>query len=129
MRPPTQASAKKRAWKAFSEYIRARDKHCITCSGQADQAGHFLHNGDKGSNPNLGGNELWYDPRNVHGQESSCNLYKSGNGSVYAVRLVEKYGDGIIQELYKLFNTPKKWTLEEVLEKEQYFIKKKEELL
>lgn len=128
MRPPTPASAKKRAWKAFSEYIRARDKKCITCSSPADQAGHFLHNSDKGSNPNLGGNELWYSEKNVNGQEASCNLHKSGNGSVYAVKLIEKYGEGVISELYKLYNTPRKWTIEEVLEKEQEYIKKLEEL-
>lgn len=115
MRPHTPASAKKRAWLAFSAHIRARDKTCITCTAKTTQAGHFLHTTDKNSNPNLGGNELWYNEKNVNGQCSACNLYKSGNLAEYAVFLEEKYGTGTIQELYKLRRTPKKWTIEELL--------------
>lgn len=116
MRPPTAASAKTRAWKAFSEYIRLKDKTCATCTSAASQAGHYNHNTDKGSNPNLGGNALWYCEKNVHGQCSACNLYKSGNLAEYALFLEDRYGDGILQELYTLRRTPKKWTIEELLE-------------
>lgn len=115
MNNPSAALAKRRAWKAFSKYIRARDPICITCSGKTTQAGHWLHTSDKGSNPHLGGNELWFNEKNVNGQESSCNLSKSGNLAEYAVKLEEKWGDGTIKELYRLRRTPKKWTIEELL--------------
>lgn len=116
MRPPTNASAKERAWNAFAAFIRKRDKICITCSTPSSQAGHFNHERDKGTNPNLGGNMLWYNKKNVNGQCSSCNLYKSGNIAEYAVKIEEKWGDGTIKELYKLRNTQKKFTIEELLE-------------
>lgn len=112
----TPAAAKRRAWSAFSAFIRQRDKHCITCTAKTTQAGHFLHTSDKGSNPHLGGNLIWFNEQNVNGQDSSCNLYKSGNLAEYAVAIEEKYGQGTIQKLYKLRNTPKKWTIEELLE-------------
>ncbi len=124
MNNPSPELAKKRAWSAFSKYIRARDKICITCTGHTTQAGHWLHTGDKGSNPNLGGNELWYNEKNVNGQESSCNLSKSGNLAEYAVHLEEKWGDGTIKELYKLRRTPKKWTTPELLDIETLYKQK-----
>lgn len=124
MRPPTAASAKARAWKAFSAYIRKRDPICITCSTPTSQAGHFNHTTDKNSNPNLGGNEIWYNEKNVNGQCSSCNLYKSGNLAEYAAKLEEKWGDGTIKELYILRRTPRKWTIDELLALEELYIRK-----
>jgi hypothetical protein len=121
MNNPSPALAKKRAWKAFSKYIRVRDPVCITCTGKTTEAGHFLHTTDKGSNPNLGGNEIWFNEKNVNGQEGSCNRYKSGNLAEYAVKIEEKWGDGTIKELYKLRNTPKKWTIEELLAVEELY--------
>lgn len=115
MREVTAAAAKRRAWAAFSAYIRQRDPRCITCNSPTSQAGHFNHERDKGTNPHLGGNELWYNEKNVNGQCSSCNLYKSGNLSLYAVRLEEKWGDGTIKELYALRNKKRVWTVEELL--------------
>ena len=115
MRAPTAASAKKRAWKAFAAYIRKRDPDCISSEGKTTEAGHWLHTTDKDTNPNLGGNELWYNEKNVNGQCGSCNRHKSGNLAEYAIQLEEKWGDGTIKELYRLRRTPKKWTIEELL--------------
>lgn len=121
MREVTAVNAKRRAWKAFSAYIRQRDPYCITCSGRTTEAGHFLHTSDKDSNPHLGGNELWYNEKNVNGQEGNCNRHRSGNGALYAVKLVEMYGDGVIQELHKLYRTKKVWTVEELLAVEKKY--------
>jgi hypothetical protein len=41
---------------------------------------------------------------------------KSGNLAPYAIFLEEKYGVGILQELDKLYRTPKLWTVEELQE-------------
>lgn len=113
-------SAKLRAWQAIAAYVRKRDPYCVTCGAQTTQAGHWQHNGDK-PNKNLGGNLLWYDERNLHGQCSSCNLFKSGNLNTYSLFLERTYGSGILQELNRLYNTPKKWTIEEILEIEKKY--------
>ena len=106
---------KKRAWQAISRFVRNRDKTCRTCPyGLAEQCGHYIHNGDK-ENKNLGGNALWYDIRNLNGQCAGCNKYKSGAPREYAVYLEGVHGHGILQELRGLHNTPKKWTLEEII--------------
>lgn len=111
----TVKGAKKKAWKALARYVRALEPFCITCGGKTTEAGHFLHNTDK-ENQQLGGNALWYEIRNIHGQCGACNRWHSGRGAEYSHYLVERYGDGIIKELYTLFRTPRKWKIEEVLE-------------
>ena len=117
----TPKSAKRTTWEAFSKFIRNRDPGCVTCGNPTTCAGHFFHTSDKSTNPHLGGNEVWYSEKNVNGQCNSCNIHKSGNLAPYSVYLEEKYGFGIIQKLRDLFNTPKKWSIEEVLEvKEKY---------
>ncbi len=121
MRPPTPKSAKQRAWKSFSAFIRKRDPLCVTCKKPTTEAGHFLHTSDKGSTKTLGGNEIWYDERNVNGQCGHCNRWKSGNQIKYTMYLQEKYGYEIVPELYKLFRTPRKYTIEELLEIEERY--------
>ena len=80
MRPKRQR-LKDTAWKTFSEYIRLRDKHCVTCpNGLAENAGHFWHN------------VLDFDEENVHGQCVRCNKWLSGNLAVYAVYLLKLMG-------------------------------------
>jgi hypothetical protein len=106
------SAVKTDAWKAVSRYVRTRDKRCVTCGGSPDHAGHFQYNTER--NKQLGGNELWYDIRNVHAQCVGCNNYKSGNLVPYTIFMEEKYGSGIVLDLYKLWRTPKKWTREEI---------------
>ena len=113
MRKSSVLSVKTRAWKALSRYVRSIEKRCCTCGGIATEAGHWKHNGDK-PNKNLGGNMLWYEIRNIHAQCPVCNRWKSGDLAEYAIFLEEKYGRGILQELQKLYNTPYKWTIEEI---------------
>ncbi len=113
-------TAKEKAWSALSRYVRARDPYCVTCGSPTTEAGHYIHNSDK-TNKQLGGNELWYDIRNVHGQCGACNRYHSGRLDVYGEYLEEKFEHGILQELRKLFNTPRKWTIPELLGIERKF--------
>lgn len=115
MRKPSIKSAKTRAWRAISKFIRKRDKKCVTCkTAPATQAGHYKHNSDK-PNKQLGGNMLWYDPRNLAGQCTRCNCYNSGELDKYAIYLEEKYGHGILQELQMSYNKPYKWTIDEII--------------
>lgn len=110
---------KRKAWQAISQYIRKRDPWCVTCLMEGKQkpsedCGHFIPNSER--KQDLGGNELWYDERNLNGQCVKCNNYKSGNLAPYALYLEKKYGAGILQELHKLYQKPKKWTRNEIEE-------------
>ncbi len=116
----TIKGAKKKAWNALARYVRWKEPRCCTCGAPTTEAGHFLHNSDK-TNQQLGGNELWYDIKNVHGQCGTCNRWHSGEGAKYSHFLIEKYGDGIIKELYTKFRTEKKWTIPELLEIERKY--------
>ena len=79
----------------FSKYIRYRDKgKCFTCGysnhPKKMQNGHF--------NPRQHLSTR-YDERNCNWQCMSCNMFYGGNPATYAVRLEQKYGKGIVQEL------------------------------
>jgi hypothetical protein len=120
--------AKTKAWWAFARYIRQRDKRCVTCGAPGTQAGHYLPNTDK-PNTSLGGNQLWYDERNVHNQCATCNLWKSGNNKKYARFMQEKYGQNIDMLLYTLRNIPHKYTIEDIQEVEQKYLTKFDNLV
>jgi hypothetical protein len=83
-------------------------------SGQI-HSGHFIHGNTKRS---------YFFEKNIHAQCRSCNFYKDGARDLYALKLIEKYGDGIIQELHKINDDKRVWTVKEVLEiGEQYKVK------
>lgn len=118
----TPKSAKLRAWKALSLLVRAEEPVCITCGKKyTTEAGHYEPNGER--NQQLGGNLLWYDRRNIHGQCPYCNRFGSRQVMMtrYSVFLEHKYGKGILQEFRRLRDTPRKWTIEELLAKEEEF--------
>jgi len=81
------------AWVLMSEFVRRRDRGiCFTCGDRRDwkqqQAGHFVHK-----------NSLDFDERNVNCQCARCNKWLHGNLTVYAMRLMEKYGKEIVNDL------------------------------
>ena len=110
-----KASAKKKLWTAFAEFIRLRDSpngygNCISCNklmaypnGEGYwQAGHYYPRSATYAG-------LYFDERNVNGQCAHCNKYLEGNAHGYRKGLIEKYGPGIIDELdLKKFTSPKK---------------------
>lgn len=94
-------AAKATAWKWFSLYIRLRDSDstgyvkCCTCNTwkfyRDISAGHYLPKGAY--------KRIEFDPRNVHPQETSCNMFKGGNLSVYSQYMIKRYGNDIHQIL------------------------------
>ncbi len=108
---------KELAWKAISKYVRERDNGiCVTCGKKDDwqnmDCGHYRSNSER--NQSFGGNELWYDLRNLNCQCFRCNRMLSGNQAEYALFLERKYGNGILQELDLLHRTYKLWTRQEL---------------
>jgi len=107
MKKLTHKAAKKKAWDAFSIYIRTRDAMlttgttenvvCCTCgkvypafgSGCA-QAGHFIP-GRRMSN--------LFDERGCHAQCYNCNMRLKGNTLAYLDFMLEKYGAEVVAEL------------------------------
>lgn len=96
--------------KTFNPFIRLLDKGkpCISCGkhkcGSEVHAGHFK---SSASHP-----ELRFDPRNVHGQGSGCNLSKRKRGGYSAETVSKLYEKGLIarfnQELVDWITGPHK---------------------
>ena len=114
------SSAKKRAHNAASKYIRARDNYiCCTCNNAGNQMGHFIHKL----------NSTYFEESNINCQCLRCNHYLSGNLKEYYIFMLNKYGQEEIDRLESLKHQYKKWTVDELLEKEKYFKDKLKELL
>lgn len=101
---------KKRADAVFSIWIRNRDSGiCFTCGVQKPvaqmQNGHYVSRAH---------NSLRYDERNCHCQCVSCNVFRHGNMDTYALRLQEKYGPTILQDLDREKKKIKQLTKEEL---------------
>lgn len=112
--------AKKRAWDALAKLVRHLEPTCCTCGSPTTEAGHWLHNTDK-ENQKLGGNELWYDIRNIHGQCGSCNRWKSSNPTKYSLYIEERYGVEEMKDIFRAYRTAKKFTIPELLEIEEKY--------
>ena len=115
MKPKTVSSLKKRLDKLFSVFIRQRgmnwkgENTCFIC-GKRDQwkrlqHGHFVGRAD---------NNLRYDEVNCQVCCVGCNVFKVGNMVLYAIKMKEKYGEGIIEKLWKRSQEPKNWKVSEL---------------
>lgn len=93
----TLSQLKKKLDAVFSVFIRMRDKgQCFTCPTKKPwkqmQNGHYV------SRQYL---SVRWDIRNCHTQCVSCNIFKHGNMTAYAVKMVKLFGPSILQELEK----------------------------
>lgn len=94
---------KKLAEKYFHKYICLRDKYtCFTCGKVGNQAGHFRHS------------KLDFDEINLNCQCAFCNCYAHGNLGIYAVKLIKKYGQEVVDDLIARSYKPKKYTRDEL---------------
>lgn len=110
------SKAKDNLDKVFGLYVRRRDcpdglGRCISCGRPITfrncDAGHYI--------PRTHAATRW-DTRNVNAQCRACNRMKDGNLPGYTIGLVEKYGDGVIEELNALKHTTMKLTKSDYLE-------------
>lgn len=103
-------SLKKRLDAVFSLYIRNRDAgRCFTCGVQKPisqmQNGHYVSRSH---------NNTRFDEQNCHCQCVGCNVFKHGNMDVYATRLLETYGIGILTDLQRRKSVIKQFTIPEL---------------
>lgn len=114
---------KTNVWEAMSKFVRGDEKICASCgvslSVEESDLGHYRANSER--NMSLGGNALWYYPKNLHKQCRKCNRYASGNLVGYTVFLENKYGYGVVQEIDNLYRTYKLWTVKELQDLLEYY--------
>jgi hypothetical protein len=99
------------AWKWFSLFIRLKDTNdegigqCISCRK-------YLHykNGQAGHYISRRHNSTLFDEQNVHLQCPQCNGHFKGNLDEYAISLIQKYGQNILEDLNIRKRLPKKFT-------------------
>lgn len=130
----TYSKAKKKAWEAFSRYIRTKEciattgtitrGKCFTCGRmivfEKTQAGHFLP-GRK--------NAILFEERGVHVQDFYCNIQLRGNPIVYFRKMQEAYSDDVIRELEILNQTERQFKVYELLAMAEEFEEKTNKLL
>jgi hypothetical protein len=113
IKTPKLSTVKRKAWEAFSLYIRTRDKGiCISCGRQDEiknmDAGHYI--------AKTRGLSIYFDEQNVAAQCRACNRFSAGNLPSYALALRQRYGEGILEELDKRRREIKKYSVMEYQE-------------
>jgi len=91
---------KKKLWIIVSKYIKERDKFICFTSGKKVEGmnahcGHMFPSGNCGA-------LLRYHPLNLHCQSYNENINLGGNGAVYAINFVKKYGQKEMNKLLVL---------------------------
>ena len=128
------STVKRKAWKAFSEYIRLRDclqtmglpdyGKCITCSKiiprKLLQAGHFISGRH---NANL------FSEKGCHAQCYNCNINLRGNTLEYRRKIIEIYGEGYDEVLEKEAREIKKYSVEDLTKLVEYYKIEAEKLI
>lgn len=95
----TTGKWKKKLWPRFAKWVKKRDDYtCFTCHAQVEgknaHAGHFIPK-------SICGLGLYFDTLNVHCQCYRCNINLGGNGAVYYVNMVKKYGQEVVDDLMR----------------------------
>lgn len=130
----TLKGAKRKAWKCFSQYIRARDClfttntltrcKCVTCNREFPleeiQAGHAIG----GRN-----NSILFDEKLVNGQCKGCNGFGNGKYAEYSVWFIETYGLQEWEDKVILSKQSKKYSMQDYLDIADVYIKKYNKLI
>jgi hypothetical protein len=122
-RKPTKSQAKKRAWTAFSQYIRQRyadEKgitRCVTCNMSAYwknlQAGHFIPGRT---------NSILFEELCVFPQCYVCNIRKHGNLLNYYPFMLKHFGQQIIDKLKRQSKNTKQLSTNNYLDIEKKYL-------
>lgn len=116
MRKITKTSAKKKAWKYFSLYIRQKyaDKNgfvnCYTCDNVKNwkemQAGHGIGGRHGG---------VLFLEELVRPQCAGCNIFGAGKYSIFTEKLIDEMGVEKYYEIIKKSNRLIKYTIDDYL--------------
>lgn len=124
----TYPKAKKLAWKAVGNYIKARDKYlCFTCDIKLQpntmqcHTGHFIRAS--------AGNSTYFLEENLHCQCARCNVWLNGNMVEYTLRMIDKYGQTKVEWLRQESHKIKKFSVPELLALTETYKKKLADLL
>lgn len=125
----TVSQLKSQCWNLCSEYNRRKDSDwrgyvkCCTCNvmkfWKEGDAGHFLAGRTNG---------ILFDDRGIHFQCKSCNGFKGGEQAIYKDFMLKRYGQKVIDELYKQRDGEKQFTKQELIDKIIYYQQKIAEL-
>jgi len=112
-KPITKTKAKKKAWDAFSLYIRTSNLkdglvECYTC-------GNRRHLKEMSAGHAIGGrnNAILFDERIVKPQCAGCNIWGRGQYQIFAYKLIKELGMGVYEGIlaeaqepvqYKVYN-------------------------
>jgi hypothetical protein len=95
MKKPSIKGLKKKADKAFSDYIRTRDNYiCITCGKKGDK-----HNIDAGHYITRAALPTRYIESNVAAQCYFCNRWRQGEKDIMRQKLIDKFGIDEIERI------------------------------
>lgn len=107
----------------FNKYIVLKDGQCITCGSRYNlQCSHYF---SVGAAPSIRYNEI-----NAHCQCSGCHqgYHAQGNSKImlggghsYAMYMLSVYGENVIAELKAEGSRARKWTIDELKEKMDYY--------
>jgi len=126
MTKPKVSKLKKVADTIFSKCRRKENAdhrglvRCFTC-GKVDE----WQKMDCGHYESRQFNNTRYSEINTQVQCKGCNIFKGGNKTIFAVKLREKYGEGILEKLRKEAQKIKQFSIPEL---EEMIIKFKTEL-
>lgn len=134
---------KDKAWSAFSTYIRHRDcltttgtferGTCVTCVVRADYTEYPYSRIQAGHAVGGRGNAVLFHEEIVNGQHDHCNSQShgglSGDYGNYMTFLVRKYGLEHAESLQRLKNAYKDYTYEDLVQIEQEYKEKLEDLI
>ena len=90
----------RKLWELCKQIIRSRDGNiCVICGkcnldGSGWHTGHFIPSSTCGA-------LLRYDIRNLHSSCYNCNINLGGNGAMFYVTLVKKFGQDFVDKLFQ----------------------------
>ncbi len=99
----------KKAQDTFNAWVRRRDKDkgCISCGNEGNQAGHYLSQGHH--------SKMRFNEVNTNLQCTRCNMFLHGNLINYRQGLVKKHGERKVLWLESEGKGVKKWSRAELM--------------
>lgn len=114
------STEKAKAWKAFSDYIRERDRWtCYTCGKVGDKysmdAGHLISRYWAGT---------LFDENNVQTQCKGCNIMHEQDPEIFKRLWIQEYGQAAFDALYLKSKQVVKRTAQDYIDLRELYVEK-----